>query len=57
MWINTGKAILNLSRNHKAKDIKASSNMVVIVSATSSQVEQALKDGHCVTKSESRKKS
>ncbi len=40
-----------MSGNGGAKNVKADSGIVVIESATSSQVEKALKDGHCVTKS------
>jgi hypothetical protein len=40
-----------MSRNQNANNVNDDSDMVVIESATPSQVEKALKDGHCVTKS------
>jgi hypothetical protein len=40
-----------MSRNQNAKNVNDDSGMTVIESATSSQVEKALKDGHCVAKS------
>jgi hypothetical protein len=40
-----------MPKKHGSKDVKSGSGVAVIASATSSQVDQALKDGYCVAKS------